>query len=68
MTIIKAKKDLFNGGKCFTAGETYTINRSANSNIDLIDARTINDQGQTHIIGGWWKEFNIIKNQTPYYK
>lgn len=61
-TTIKAKKDLYNGGKCFTKGKTYTIERrEIKTEAGLMEAQTTNDQGEPHIIGSWWREFKIIK-------
>jgi hypothetical protein len=60
MTTIKAKKDLFNRGQCFTKGKEYTIEKTVSSKAGLIDAMTTNDQNEPHIIGIWWREFEII--------
>ncbi len=60
MTTIKAKKDLYNGGKCFTKGKTYTVNQDVKTEAGLMEARTINDMDQTHIIGSWWRNFKIV--------
>lgn len=60
-TTIKAKKTLYNGGRCFSAGHVYTVDREIKTPAGLMEARTINDQGQTHIIGNWWREFEIIE-------
>jgi hypothetical protein len=59
-TIIKAKKDLYNGGKCFTKGKIYEVNGSIKTNAGLMEARTVNDQNQPHVIGSWWRNFEII--------
>ena len=60
VTIIKAKKDLHNAGKCFTKGQTYTVNKLVKTNAGLMEATVTNDQGQPHIIGSWWRHFKII--------
>lgn len=60
MTTIKAKKDLFNGGKCFTKGQKYTLNKVVKTEAGLMDCAVINDQGEPHKIGSWWREFTII--------
>jgi len=61
-TIIKAKKDLHNGGLCFTKGKQYEIiGWPIHNQSDLIDAKVTNDMGQPHIIGMWWKSFKIVK-------
>ena len=59
-TTIKAKKDLYNNGKCFTKGNEYTVNKPIKSKAGLMEAQTTNDQGQPHIIGSWWREFELI--------
>ena len=60
---IKAKKDLFNDGKCFTKDKVYTIEtgRNLTTNASLMEVKTVNDLGETHAIGGWWREFEIEK-------
>jgi hypothetical protein len=60
-TIIKAKKDLYNGGRCFTKGKTYTTNRNVSTEAGLMDAQVKNDMNQDHIIGSWWREFTIVE-------
>ena len=60
MTTIKAKKDLYNGGKCFTKGKEYTINSVIKSEAGLMEAQTINDLNEPHLIGSWWRNFTII--------
>jgi hypothetical protein len=60
-TIIKAKKDLFNGGKCFTKGQTYEVSKNVNIEAGLMEATAINDQNEPHLIGSWWREFKIVK-------
>ncbi len=59
-TTIKAKKDLYNGGKCFTKGHTYTVNGTIRTEAGLMERQTTNDQGEPHNIGSWWREFKII--------
>ena len=61
MTTIQAKKDLFNGGKCFTKGRTYTVNADVKTEAGLMDARTVNDLNESHIIGAYWRDFKIVK-------
>ena len=60
MGIIKCKKDLFNAGKCFTKGKEYEVEKNLINSASLIDAQVINDLGQKHIIGMWWRSFKII--------
>ena len=62
-TIIKAKKNLYNGGKCFSKGKKYTVNHSLNTEAGLMDCQTTNDQNEPHLIGSWWREFKIITNK-----
>lgn len=62
---IKATKDMFNAGKCFTKGETYEIinmhqTHTPKVNAGLIDKQVINDQGEKHLIGSWWRNFKLI--------
>lgn len=66
MTIIEAKKDLYNGGKCFTKGKQYTVNGDVNITPGLMEKQTINDQGEPHIIGSFWREFKIISVNKSY--
>ena len=63
ITIISPKKDLYNAGKCFTAGKEYEVNKLIQTPASLMDVEIVNDQGQRHIIGSWWREFEIIENQ-----
>ncbi len=63
MTTVRAKKDLFNGGKCFTKDRTYTVRKHVSNQHELIDAATTNDLGEYHVIGGWWRNFTIVKSK-----
>ncbi len=60
-TIITPDKDLYNGGKCFTKGKEYTVKGHVKTEAGLMDMQTINDQGQPHIIGSWWRNFVILE-------
>lgn len=65
--IIRAKSDLYNGGKCFTKGGEYEIinmhqTHTPRVEAGLIDKYVINDLGEKHCIGCWWREFKIIKS------
>lgn len=60
MTIIRAKKDLYNGGKCFTKGKEYTIPKDVINTAGLMDIMVKNDQNQDHIIGSFWRDFEIV--------
>lgn len=59
-TIIKAKKDLYNNGKCFTKNKEYTLNTRIATTASLMDIQITNDLGQPHYIGSWWREFTIV--------
>ena len=58
---IKANKDLFNAGKCFTKGKIYETAKNVKNNAGLMECRVINDLGENHIIGRWWRHFKLIK-------
>lgn len=61
VTVIEAKKDLYNGGKCFTKGKQYEVNHQlVKTEAGLMNVSVTNDQGQRHLIGGWWREFTIV--------
>jgi hypothetical protein len=60
-TDIIAKKDLFNGGKCFTEGSVYTVPKQVLTEAGLMESTVINDQGQPHKIGSWWRNFKLIR-------
>jgi hypothetical protein len=59
-TIVIPRKDLYNKGKCFTKGKEYTVNRVIKNEAGLMEASVINDQGEPHTIGSWWREFTIV--------
>ncbi len=59
MTTIEAKKDLYNGGKCFTKGNEYEVRKDISKTYELIDTSVINDLGQPHLIGMWYRDFEI---------
>lgn len=61
MTTIKAKKNLYNNGKCFTKGKEYTVSGNITNTASLMERVTTNDQGEPHIIGSWWRDFKIVK-------
>jgi hypothetical protein len=63
-TTIRAKKDLYNAGKCFTKGREYKLigGRIVKTEAGLMEAMTTNDQKEAHIIGVWWRDFEIIEN------
>lgn len=62
MTTIEAKSDLYNGGRCFTKGQTYQVKKDVRNEPGLMEAETVNDLGEPHVIGSWWREFKIVKN------
>lgn len=59
-TTIEAKKDLHNMGLCFKKGHRYTVDKLIKTEAGLMDVMITNEQGQPHIIGGWWRNFKII--------
>lgn len=61
-TKIKANKDLYNMGKCFTKGREYQLigGRTVKTESGLMEAMTTNDQGEAHIIGSFWRNFKIV--------
>lgn len=64
VTIIKAKKDLYNNGKCFTKGREYIIkNRQVSTAAGLMEVMTNNDLNEDHIIGSFWRNFKILRNE-----
>lgn len=56
---IEAKKDLHNGGRCFTKGERYDAGY-INNLAALIETTVVNDQGEKHCIGMWWRDFKLV--------
>ncbi len=60
-TTIKAKKHLYNYGRCFSADHFYKVVGEIKTAAGLMEARAINDQDQWHVIGNWWREFEIIE-------
>jgi hypothetical protein len=60
---IRAKNDLFNNGQCFTKDKIYTVetSRSIFTNASLMDMKTTNDLNEKHLIGSWWREFDLEK-------
>jgi hypothetical protein len=60
---IKATEDLFNIGQCFTKDRTYTVvtGRNITTEASLMECQTINDLGEKHLIGSWWRKFKIVK-------
>ena len=63
-TIIEAKKDLYNLGKCFVKGEHYTVNGYITNAAGLMEKYTTNELNEMHLIGSWWREFKIISNKS----
>lgn len=64
MVQIKAKKDLYNRGKCFTKGKIYKVFTGKNivNTFSLMECSTYNDLNEYHIIGSFHKYFEIINN------
>lgn len=59
VTIIKAKENLYNIGQCFTKGKEYSVNGHVNSLF--YELTTVNDLGQRHGLGTWYKKFKIVR-------
>jgi len=63
MTTIKAKKNLYNGGrKAFTKGKEYKLigDRTVKTEAGLMEAMTTNDDNEPHIVGSFWRDFKIV--------
>jgi hypothetical protein len=63
MTVsIKAKKNLYNSGRCFTKGNVYTFDtyKTIVNTYSLIECIVTNDLGEPHIIGNYHKNFIIL--------
>lgn len=62
---IRAKKDLYNQGKCFTKNREYTFDTSRNivNTYSLMEVMITNDLGEPHLIGHWHKDFDIIEDE-----
>jgi hypothetical protein len=58
-TTIIAKDNLYNKGLCFTKGKEYTVDKRITNTASLMELQTINDMGEPHNIGSWWREFDI---------
>lgn len=64
MTTIKATKDLIHGDgtKSFTKDKEYVTQRNITEKHQLMTADVINDTGEQHTLGTWYKHFKIVKN------
>lgn len=62
-TTIRAKKDLYNKGKCFSKGQEYEVPKRIGTEASLMEIQITNDLGEQHIIGGWWRDFEIVENE-----
>lgn len=60
MTTIKCNEDLYNYGKCFTEGKEYEVDRDVKTAAGLMEVAIVNDLGERHIIGSWWRNFEIL--------
>lgn len=61
--IVKATEDMYNAGKCFTEGEEYEVlGYYEGSHAGLIDRHLVNDLGERHRIGMWYRNFEIVTN------
>lgn len=63
-TLIKAKKDLYNSGKCFTKGRIYEVENEVRTEAGLMERRVLNDLNEYHLIGSWWREFTIVNKHS----
>ena len=52
-TVIQAKKDLYNVGKCFVKGEHYRVNGYITNAAGLMEKYTTNELNEMHLIGSW---------------
>jgi hypothetical protein len=57
VTKIRAKKNLYNQGKCFTKGKVYMLPRPIATLAGLLEYQIKNDLGEPHNIGVWWRDF-----------
>lgn len=60
-TKIRCKKNLHNMGLCFSKGTVYECDFYIRSEHQLIDKMIWNDLKQPHIIGMWYKYFEIVE-------
>ena len=60
-TIITPKEDLYNGGRCFTKGKNYTVDKIIKTEAGLMEARVLNDLDEFHYIGSFWRDFEIVQ-------
>lgn len=63
MKYAKAKKTLYNNGQCFTKDKVYELPKDVKTEAGLMETRVINDRGEPHIIGSWWREFKLVKSE-----
>lgn len=54
---------MHNAGVCFTAGKTYETSKPIYTESSLMDMKLVNDMGEPHIIGSWWRNFSIVDIQ-----
>lgn len=59
-TLIKAKMNLYNKGLCFTKDKTYEVPKRIQFEASLMETSVINDLGEPHLIGSWWRNFEIV--------
>ena len=58
---ITPTKDLYNNGKCFTKGKDYHVENPITTEANLMERIVTNDMGEPHIIGRWWRDFEIVE-------
>jgi hypothetical protein len=61
-TKIKANKDLYNGGKCFTKGKTYQLRSPIKIIAEILGKQVTNDLGEPQVIGTWYRNFSLVKD------
>lgn len=60
-TKIRCKKNLYNNGLCFSKGTVYECDFHIDNKTQLIDRIVWNDLKQPHMIGSWYKHFEIVE-------
>lgn len=63
LTKIRAKEDLHNKGLCFKKDKIYYVDKTLSCHASLMDAIVINELGEKHIIGSWWRDFEIVQEE-----
>lgn len=63
--VLESRKNLYNGGQCFTKGMRYEAKaeKPVNNVAQLQSLIVLNDLGEPHRIGAWHRYFSIINNK-----